>query len=247
MRMCTGWCLCVGIGAVLGPDVIAQGVPASSAPTVKAAPAKTARRRRPPNPALKPIEDTPGLPRVLLIVDSISIGYTLPTRALLDGKANVHRIPANGGPTSRGVQAIDTWLGDGKWDVIHFNWGLHDLKRMPDGKHQVALEEYRKNLVTLVTRLQATGAALIWASTTPVPEGNLKPLRSNEDVLAYNEAARAIMVAERIAVDDLYAFAEPRLSEIQRPENVHFTPKGSAELAKVVAASIEEALAARQL
>ena len=71
----------------------------------------------------------PGLPRVLLIGDSISIGYTLPTRELLDGKANVHRIPTNGGPTTRGLEQLDRWLGDSRWDVIHFNFGLHDLKR----------------------------------------------------------------------------------------------------------------------
>lgn len=45
-----------------------------------------------------PITDTPGLPRVLLIGDSISMGYTLPVRDLLKGRANVHRIPENGTP-----------------------------------------------------------------------------------------------------------------------------------------------------
>src|SRR5690349_10757201 len=79
-----------------------------------------------PNP-LAPIEDRPGLPRVLIIGDSISVGYTLPVRELLKDKANVHRIPVNGGPTIRGLANLDTWLGTGKWDVIHFNWGLHDV------------------------------------------------------------------------------------------------------------------------
>ena len=55
------------------------------------------------NPVIRPIVEVEELPQVLLIGDSISIGYTLPTRALLKGKANVHRIPANGGPTTKGV------------------------------------------------------------------------------------------------------------------------------------------------
>src|SRR5262249_4795155 len=80
------------------------------------------------DPAFAPVKDDPALPRVLLIGDSISIGYTVPARKLLQGKANVHRIPENGGPTSNGSAKLDKWLGDGKWDVIHFNWGLHDLK-----------------------------------------------------------------------------------------------------------------------
>ncbi|MDP7585889.1 MAG: SGNH/GDSL hydrolase family protein, partial [Verrucomicrobiota bacterium] len=98
-----------------------------------------------PNP-MAPIRDVAGLPRVLLIGDSISIGYTLPTRELLKGKANVHRIPTNGGPTIRGLVQIDSWLGDSKWNVIHFNWGLHDLKFMPHAKRQVTLAAYEKNL-----------------------------------------------------------------------------------------------------
>ncbi len=73
------------------------------------------------NPDFAPIEDIAGLPRLLLIGDSISIGYTLDTRALLKGTANVHRIPTNGGPTPKGVEHIDSWLGKSKWDVIHFN------------------------------------------------------------------------------------------------------------------------------
>src|SRR6476620_12659536 len=88
-------------------------------------------------PAFAQIQDDPALPRVLLIGDSISIGYTVPVRELLQGKANVHRIPTNGGPTSNGLKNIDKWLGNGKWDIIHFNWGIHDLKFMPDGKRQV--------------------------------------------------------------------------------------------------------------
>jgi len=67
---------------------------------------------RQPDPALSAIEDVPGLPRVLLIGDSISIGYTIPTRKLLQGKANVHRIPVNGGPTTRGLEQIENW-GEG--------------------------------------------------------------------------------------------------------------------------------------
>jgi hypothetical protein len=195
-----------------------------------------------PNPAYAPVTDTPGLPRVLLIGDSISVGYTLPVRALLKGKASVHRIPENGGPTIRGLEKIDSWLGDSRWDVIHFNWGLHDLKVMEGGKHQVPLDDYRKNLTTLVGRLEATGASLIWASTTPVPNGDLSPVRRPNDVLAFNQAAAEIMTAHKVPVNNLYEFAFPRLSSLQRPVNVHFTDEGSAALAGRVAFAIRTAL-----
>jgi len=193
------------------------------------------------DPAFAPVKDDPALPRVLLIGDSISIGYTVPTRELLKGKANVHRIPENGGPTINGLKKLDTWLGDGKWDVIHFNWGLHDLK-MDTGKHQVPLDQYEKNLRELVKQLKATKAKLIWASTTPVPDAKVNPPRKDSDVIAYNAAARKVMEENGVAIDDLYGFALPRLKEIQRPANVHFTDEGSKALAKEVAARIEKAL-----
>jgi acyl-CoA thioesterase-1 len=209
-----------------------------------------ARQPRKPNPVYAPITDDPALPRVLLIGDSISIGYTLPTRAALSGKANVHRPPTNCGPTTRGLQQIDQWLGDSKWDVIHFNWGLHDLKYMdakggltdPDkGKQQVPIDQYEKNLDQLVQRIKKTGATLIWASTTPVPEGSKGRVKG--DAAKYNGVAKKVTDKHGVAVDDLYAFALPRLKEIQRPANVHFTPDGSKALAEQVAASILQALA----
>lgn len=207
---------------------------------------------RRPNPAFAKVEDVPGLPRVLLIGDSISIGYTVPVREMLKGKANVHRPRTNCGPTTRGLEQIDQWLGDGNWDVIHFNWGLHDLKYMgPGGKNladpqaadsfqQVPPDEYRKNLETLVTRLKKTGAKLIWRTTTPVPEGAAG--RVVGDAAKYNAVAKEIMDRHGISIDDQYAFCLPRLKHIQRPANVHFTPEGSKKLAEQTVNAVKSAL-----
>lgn len=235
---------------VCGPSVIAQDTPtAQDAKPAARAPAEAARRR--PNPAFAKVVDDPALPRVLLIGDSISMGYTLPVRELLKGKANVHRIPTNGGPTTRGLASIDEWLGDGTWDVIHFNWGLHDLKYVDEkgalvdaaqGTQQVPLDEYERNLQTLVKRLQQTGARLVWRSTTPVPEGAAG--RVPGDAARYNAVAAKIMSEAGIPVDDHYTYCLPRLSQMQRPANVHFTPEGSRLLAQQAATAIEQALQA---
>jgi acyl-CoA thioesterase-1 len=194
------------------------------------------------NPVFADPEDKPNLPNVLLIGDSISIGYTLPTRELMKGKADIFRIPENGGPTTRGLERIDTWLGDRTWDVIHFNWGLHDLKFMEDGRRQVGLDDYEQNLEKLVVRLKQTGAKLIWCNTTPLPPGTLTPLRKRGDDIAYNIAARRIMEKHDVVINDLHAFALVRMPEIQQAANVHFTREGSAVLAKAVAFSIRTAL-----
>jgi len=198
--------------------------------------------RKTPSPVLQPVEDSPGLARVLLIGDSISMGYTLPTRRLLEGKANVHRIPANGGPTTRGLASIDKWLGDGKWDVIHFNWGIHDLRHMEDGKRQVEPADYEKNLRTLVARLKKTGASLIWAAITPIPKGKLNPDRTFGDETEYNRIAARVMKDNDIPINDLHGYIMPRFEELQKPRDLHYKPEGSEFLAQKVAAEIEKVL-----
>jgi hypothetical protein len=198
-----------------------------------------------------PVTDDPKLPRVLLIGDSISIGYTLPTRDFLKGKANLHRIPTNGGPTTRGLANIDAWLGKSKWGVIHFNWGLHDLKYMgpngenlfpkeKGGKPQVPLADYEKNLEKLVVRLKKTGAKLIWRNTTPIPPGSKG--RYVGDSMKYNEAAVRVMKRHGIPTHDLFTMSKKRMKELMLPANVHYKKEGSVALAKDVARVITEAL-----
>jgi len=216
--------------------------------------AKKAKKKRVPA-AMKPVKDTPGLPRVLLIGDSISIGYTVGVRELLLGKANVHRPLTNCGPTTKGVKELDKWLGDKPWDVIHFNFGLHDLKYLGpkgqnladpkgEGSHQqVPLADYEKHLKTMVARLEKTGARLIWRSTTPVPPGARG--RVVGDSAKYNKVAAKIMKERKIAIDDMYSFCMPRLKEIIRPANVHFTPAGSKALAQQAVTAITAALKRR--
>ena len=233
------------IAAALAAAVLLASLPAPAA-NRENAPRKTTRPKRPPSPALKPIQDAPGLPWVLLIGDSISIGYTLPTRKLLAGEVNLHRVPTNGGDTARGLASLDAWLGKGKWDAIHFNWGLHDLKRLKEGKldsggDQVrGIADYEKNLRELTERLKKSGAKLIWCTTTPVPAGSGG--RTKGDAAKYNQAAAKVMAELKVPVNDLYAFALPRLKQIQRPANVHFTPAGSEALARQVANAILKAL-----
>ncbi len=192
------------------------------------------------------VEEDPALPRVLLIGDSISIGYTPEVRRLLAGQANVLRIPANAGPTTRGLESIVAWLGGQHWDVIHFNWGLHDLKRLKDGKMdasgewQVGPKQYRENLRTLVWVLKRTGAKLVWASTTPVPRGASG--RIPGDDVRYNAIAAKIMKRRGVVTNDLYAAVVDELAAYQRPANVHSSEEGSAFLGERVAASICDAL-----
>ena len=179
------------------------------------------------------VKDDPKLPRVLLIGDSVSRGYTQPTRAALAGVANVHRAPANCGPTASGVKNLEVWLGAGKWDVIHFNFGIHD--------RGTPAADYVNRLEAIVGRLEKTGAKLVWASTTPIPD-NPAQKQTARSIVEKNALAAEVMRRHGIPTDDLFAALTPRLAELQNPHDVHFTGAGYEFLGARVAAAIRAAL-----
>jgi lysophospholipase L1-like esterase len=200
-----------------------------------------------------PVTDVAGLPRVLLLGDSISMGYTVKVRELLRGKANVHRPPENCFDSANGIKKLDTWLGAGKWDVIHFNFGLHDnkyvdgqgaLTTVQEGRVVATPEHYAQNLRTFVARAKQTGAKLIFATTTPVPAESRGRVEGSE--VAYNAAGVRLMKEAGVAVNDLHAFVVRHKDAQQLPNNVHFTARGYDQLAEAVAAKIEAALPKRR-
>jgi len=178
------------------------------------------------------VADDPKLPRVLLIGDSVSRGYTLAVRKALAGKANVHRAPENCGPTANGLKKIDVWLGDGKWDVIHFNFGIHD--------RATPLADYTARLEQLIARMEKTGAELIWASTTPIPD-DLAKKQTAASIVEHNEAAAEVMKKHGIVIDDLFTAITPQLGTLQNPNDVHFTAQGYEFLGQQVATAINAA------
>jgi len=195
------------------------------------------------------MKEQAALANVLIIGDSISIGYFPPAKELLKYDAVVVHNPGNARHTRFGLEKLDAWLGRTKWDVIHFNHGLHDLKYVDEngknvavenGRPQIPIEKYEKNLEEMVKRLKRSGAELIFATTTPVPDGT--GIRVKGDAKKYNVAAERVMKRHGITVNDLYSFAMPRLANIQRPQNVHFHETGSFLLGEEVAAGILDKL-----
>lgn len=196
------------------------------------------------------------LPRILILGDSISMGYTHPVRLQLKGDFEVFRPkhedgkPENCQGTTNALIHLDRWLGDQPWDLIHFNFGLHDLKHVhpetgknsfnPKDPQQAEPKIYKKNLLAIVETLKTTGAKLVFATTTPYPTPVDGPFRMAGEALKYNKIAIRIMEKEDIAINDLYAFVKPQMQEIMIPKNVHFLDHGNEVLGKEVARVIRE-------
>lgn len=194
-----------------------------------------------------------GEPQVLIIGDSISLGYTPFVVESLKDEARVVHNKGNAQHSGTGLKKIDEWLGDTKWDVIHFNWGLWDLcYRHPESKVQgnrdkvhgtltTDLANYEQNLEELTARLKQTGAQLIWGSTTVVPEDEAG--RKVDDDLRYNEAAARVMAKHNVRINDLNQLSRTFAPAMfTQPGDVHFKSGGYQQLASQVAASIRGVL-----
>lgn len=191
------------------------------------------------------------LPNIILLGDSVSLGYTKYVKEKLEGKVNFFRpLNAKGGyvncaGTTNTIKHIDDWLTLApRWDLIHFNFGLHDLKHVdpvtgknsnkPEDPQQADLKAYKKNLTEIVKKLKATNAKLIFATTTSYPDKPAGPLRRSDQPEKYNKVALKIMKKYEVEVNDLHGLTLSRLAELQPPSNVHFTKEGSEVLGKQV-------------
>ena len=180
------------------------------------------------------IRDDPKLPRVLLIGDSVSRGYTQAVRKALASKVNVHRAPANCGPTTTGIKKLDVWLGQGDWDLIHFNFGIHDRK--------TPLKDYEARLAKIVKRLKAAGDKVVWASSTPIPDDWKSQANLGKSMVERNAVAAKLMKEQGVILNDLFAFISPQLKETQNSRDVHFNSEGYKRLGGQVARVIERTL-----
>jgi hypothetical protein len=191
------------------------------------------------------LADNSELPYVLLIGDSISQGYTPIVRENLKTFANVLRPKTNCGDTLNGIKNISEWLGDRDWDVIHFNWGLHDLcYRNPEskvygfrdkekGKISVPIDQYEENLEILVEKMLPHGKRLVWCNTSFIPEGEAG--RFTGDDIKYNDVAKQVMMNHDIKVNDIHSLTSSFDEDFFiAPGDVHFTPTANNLLAKQV-------------
>jgi len=186
---------------------------------------------------LAKVED-PGLPHVLLIGDSILSGYLAAVTRELDGKANVDAWGNPDHQASVGLhQKLRDILAGQKYEVIHFNMGLHGWPkgRIPDGQF---IPLTRKLVGTL--RTGAPNARLIWASSTPVTiKGQPSALDPaiNPIIVNHNEMAAQVMGAAKVPVNDLYGLMANKL-DLARGDQFHWKPEGSRMQGRAVAAGI---------
>jgi len=176
------------------------------------------------------------LPSVLIIGDTIYSQHARGVGAALKGRAQVVMAtwPAGEIPSSTtALTHLDQLLGDvdskgeplpkdkrPKWDMIHINVGLGDLiYRAPNmesfrvmpihvgGVVATSPKQYEANLDQLITRLKATGAQVIWASTTPIRHSTSNVFKLGSEI-EYNKIAARVMAKHGVATNDMYRYTK---------------------------------------
>jgi acyl-CoA thioesterase-1 len=182
-------------------------------------------------------------PRVLLLGDSIRMGYAPYVADALDG-CTVYQPSENCRHTEYSIANVDRWIAGRTFSVIHCNWGMHDVWAFNCGQwNLIPLEEYQQNLHRLFARLKRSARVVIFATTTPVPDDT--PGRCNEDINKYNVAAREICNELGVEINDINEYmCENGDLEMYPPYDCHPLPEGQqllgSHVAEVIAEQLEE-------
>jgi dienelactone hydrolase len=194
----------------------------------------------------------PPLPKVVLIGDSIRLGYAPLVAKKLAGTAEVVNFPEPIGDTTVVLKNLDTWLA-GKPAVVHINSGLHDLKRDKTAKsHQVSIEKYEQHLKAIIERIRMGTPNVVFANTTPILDDRHARRKASfdrfeKDVKDYNAVALKTMASLGVPVNDLHRIVTDAGPEAMLGrDGTHFTPAGSERLADAVADCVRRQLAVAQ-
>lgn len=179
--------------------------------------------------------------QVLLLGDSIRMGYEPIVREALKGKAEVSGPMENGRWAGYTLNSLRFWtrMLPEQVDVIHWNNGLWDLGDDYDLGRPFSLpEEYVSALERMVIVLQKTypGAQIIMATTTPTARGEL------EGIMHYNQLLKDVAAKNNLPVDDLFPTVLEKRDTLISPDGVHLTQEGWNIVGAQVAAFIEQYL-----
>ena len=188
--------------------------------------------------------------KVVLIGDSIRGGYQPLVVTKLKGRADVWGPVENCRHSLWALDHFPEWVTEQKPDIVHVNFGIHDVSIQPDGEHQILLPQYRLCLKRFIEQVKGLGnAQMIWATTTPLFAGEegvpMSQWKIDEaaELAVYSAAAREIVDAEGLAVNDLHAtILENGHDKCLTEDGCHMTEFGNEVLAGAVVRAVEALL-----
>ncbi len=206
---------------------------------------------------------------VLLVGDSIRIGYQDRVRELLGENYTVYTIDENCRYTKFTLWGMFSWtegMGIQHFDLIHWNTGIWDLHRATaDGEIFTSLEDYVKENKRLYLQMKSYSDNLIWATIIPGGRQLDDQVKSNalintdashpkvflcadqktwnSDVRRYNDAAKKMYEENGVKINDLYAAVADNTDLYISDDGIHPSPAGYEVLAQQTAKIIRAQLA----
>ena len=171
---------------------------------------------------------------VLLIGDSIRMGYDKAVKKTLEGKANVYFPAENCRFASyvlRYIHEYGSLVKDGDVDVIHWNAGLWDCLRLFEEEPHTPIDVYAYYIDRICVRIKKAfpNAKVIFATSTSVQSEKMQKdfKRYNEEIEKYNEAAVQVVKKHGFAVNDLYAVSVDLPDDAHSDPVHYYTPMGT--------------------
>ena len=165
---------------------------------------------------------------VLLIGDSIRMGYDKSVKQTLENVANVYFPEENcrfAAYVLRYFHEYKDMVKTGDIDVIHWNAGLWDSLRLFGEEHHTPIEIYKYYIERICIRIKklCPNAKVIFATSTSVQTEKMSPnfIRYNNEIEEYNAAAVEIVKKYGFSVNDLYAVSAS-LSPEAHSDAVHY-------------------------
>lgn len=186
---------------------------------------------------------------VLLIGDSIRMGYDNAVKKSLEGKANVHFPKDNCKFAAYVLRFLHDWapkLEDGQIDVVHWNVGLWDNLRLFGEDVLTPIEIYAYYIERICIRIKKLfpEAKVIFATSTAVQTEKMNKdfMRYNEDIERYNNVACEIVKKHGFQINDLYALSLTLPPEAHSDPVHYYTTIGTETFTNRVLSYIAPAL-----
>ena len=186
---------------------------------------------------------------LLLIGDSIRIGYDKSVKKSLENKVNVFFPKENCRFASYVLRYFHEYLKEVNGevvDVIHWNAGLWDCLRLFEEEPHTPINVYAYYIERICIRIKklCPNAKVIFATSTSVLSEKMSKdfKRYNEEIEQYNKAAVEVVKKYGFEINDLYSVSVS-LPESAHSDAVHYyTSTGTKAFTKKVLSAVLPAL-----
>ena len=186
---------------------------------------------------------------ILLVGDSIRIGYDKSVKLSLEGIANVYFPEDNCRFASYVLRYLHEYIGlvpDGRVDILHWNTGLWDCLRLFEEEPLTPIDVYAYYIDRICTRIKKLlpNTKVIFATCTLVQsekmDKNFK--RYNEEIEKYNGVAVEVVKKYGFEINDLCSASKDLPDEAHSDPVHYYTPIGTEKFTKQVLTHLSKAL-----